>query len=311
MTSLSKINRGDVNAVKLGSWITIKIRASYNLSIRSLDERYTTEAAMMGRARGFYPLQQASADGGYKIPNSYLINDGFGSTLGEKQYFTLPDAPYYNDYYADRIVYSDINIQDAYKNGYRVYRSANINDYTKQYGKITKLVDWYSHILCVFEHGVAIIPVNERVESGEGIGGPVFINNSKVLSDTPSMISDKFGSQWKDSIIKTPYAVYGIDSSTKKIWKVTGSTTLPTLSVISDFKVENFLKENIPTLDNDIKKQVALRNIKTHYNQTKSDVIFTFYMTNEDRLAKEDNREKYKYYDEKAWSLCLNEITSD
>ena len=311
ITQLSKINRGDVNAVKLGSWITIKVRSSYNLSIRSLDERYTTEAAMMGRARGFYPLQQASADGGYKIPNSYLINDGFGSTLGEKQYFTLPDAPYYNDYYADRIVYSDVNVQDAYKNGYRVYRNANISDYTKQYGKITKLVDWYSHILCVFEHGVAIIPVNERVESGEGIGGPVFINNSKVLSDTPSMISDKFGSQWKDSIIKTPYAVYGIDSSTKKIWKVTGSTTLPTLSVISDFKVENFLKENIPTLDNDIKKQVALRNIKTHYNQTKSDVIFTFYMTTEDRLAKGDNTGLYEQYDEKAWSLCLNEITSD
>jgi hypothetical protein len=65
------------------------------------------------------------------------------------------------------------------------------------------------------------------------------------------MISDKFGSQWKDSIIKTPYAVYGIDASTKKIWRVTGSTTLPTLNVISDFKVENFLKEHLPNNDNE------------------------------------------------------------
>jgi hypothetical protein len=112
ITELGKINRGDVNAVKLGSWITVKGRSSYNLSIRSLDERYTSEAAMMGRARGFYPLQQASADGGYKIPNSYLINDGFGSTVGEKMYLTLPESPYYNDVFQDRIVYSDINIQD-------------------------------------------------------------------------------------------------------------------------------------------------------------------------------------------------------
>ena len=309
ITQISKINRGDVNAVKLGSWITIKVRSSYNLSIRSLDERYTTEAAMMGRARGFYPLQQASADGGYKIPNSYLINDGFGSTVGEKLYFTLPEAPYYNNVFEDRIVYSDINIQDAYKNGYRTFKTSTITDYTKQYGKIVKLVDWYGHILCIFEHGVGILPVNERVESGEGIGGPVFIDNNKVLPDVPSMISDKFGSQWKDSVIKTPYAVYGVDTSTKKIWKITGSTTLPTLSVISDFKIENFLKENLPIKDNESDVYVGLKNVKTHYNQTKSDVIFTFYMDKESterRLGPNDEQ-----LDEHAWSICLNEITSD
>ena len=309
ITQISKINRGDVNAVKLGSWITIKVRSSYNLSIRSLDERYTTEAAMMGRARGFYPLQQASADGGYKIPNSYLINDGFGSTVGEKLYFTLPEAPYYNNVFEDRIVYSDINIQDAYKNGYRIFKASTITDYTKQYGKIVKLVDWYGHILCIFEHGVGILPVNERVESGEGIGGPVFIDNNKVLPDVPSMISDKFGSQWKDSVIKTPYAVYGVDTSTKKIWKITGSTTLPTLSVISDFKIENFLKENLPIKDNESDVYVGLKNVKTHYNQTKSDIIFTFYMDKESterRLGPDDEQ-----LDEHAWSICLNEITSD
>ena len=308
ITQISKINRGDVNAIKLGSWITVKVRSSYNLSIRSLDERYTTESAMMGRARGFYPLQQASADGGYKIPNSYLINDGFGSTVGEKIYNVLPEAPYYNNYYEDRIIYSDVNIQDAFKNGYRVFKSSSITDYTKQYGKIVKLVDWYGHIICVFEHAVGILPVNERVESGQGIGGPVFIDNNKVLPDTPSIISDKFGSFWKDSIIKTPYAIYGVDTSTKKIWKVTGSTTLPTLFVISDFKVENFLKEHLNMNDTEQQVQIALRNVKSHYNQTKSDVIFTFYMTKTNRLEGQQNKEKY---DEEAWSLCLNEITSD
>lgn len=308
VSQISKINRGDVNAVKLGSWITIKVKSSYNLSIRSLDERYLSEKALMGRARGFYPLQQASADGGYKIPESYLINDGFGSTVGEKIYNTLPDAPYYNNYYEDRIIYSDINIQDAYKNGYRTFRSSSITDYTKQYGKIVKLVDWYGHIICIFEHGVGILPINERIESGEGIGGPVFIDNNKVLPDVPSIISDKFGSQWKDSVIKTPYAIYGVDTSTKKIWKITGSTTLPTLSVISDFKIENFLKEHLNVNDTKQQVQIALRNVKSHYNQTKSDVIFTFYMTNTNRLEGQQDREKY---DEEAWSICLNEITSD
>jgi len=105
------------------------------------------------------------------------------------------------------------------------------------------------------------------------------------------MISDKFGSQWKDSVIKTPYTVYGVDTSTKKIWKITGSTTLPTLSVISDFKIENFLKENLPIKDNESDVYIGLKNVKTHYNQTKSDVIFTFYMdkeSTEHRLGPDD-----------------------
>jgi hypothetical protein len=40
---LNRINRGDINAVKLGSWITIKVKSSYNLSIRSLDESHLQE----------------------------------------------------------------------------------------------------------------------------------------------------------------------------------------------------------------------------------------------------------------------------
>lgn len=311
VSELAKINRGDINAVKLGSWITIKVRCSYNLSIRSLDERHLSESALMGRARGFYPLQQASADGGYKIPNSYLINDGFGSTVGEKIYHTLPEAPYIQEEFSNRIVYSDVNVENSFRNGYRTYRYTSTETYTKQYGKIVKLVPWYGHLICVFEHAVAVLPINERVESGEGVGGPVFINTNRVLPNSPSIISDKFGSQWKDSIIKTPYAIYGVDSSTKKIWKITGSTTLPTLSVISDFKVENFLKEHLPTKDNDTSMCIALRNIKSHYNQTKADVIFTFYMDMEhDRLV-ETSEEERKKYDEEAWSLCLNEIISD
>jgi len=85
----------------------------------------------MGRARGYYPLQQASADGGYKIPNSYVINDGFGSTLGEINHITKPEAPYYNNNFKNRILYSDVNITDSFKNGYRVFRYGNMQDYTK------------------------------------------------------------------------------------------------------------------------------------------------------------------------------------
>jgi hypothetical protein len=37
----SKINRGDVNAVKIGHWVTFTVRANINLSIRSTDSSNT------------------------------------------------------------------------------------------------------------------------------------------------------------------------------------------------------------------------------------------------------------------------------
>lgn len=314
VTKLGRINRGDINAVKLGSWITIKVRSSYNLSIRSLDESYLGEKGVMGRARGFYPLQQASPDGGYKITNSYLINDGFGSTVGEKWYNTITDAPYLKNEFQNRIVYSDIQENDAFVNGYRVFRGGHYRDYTKQYGQIVKLVEVQSNLLCVFEHGVALIPIKERALAAEGSGGEVFINNSNVLPETIKVLSDTYGSQWADSVLKTAYYTYGIDSVAKKIWRTNGSQ----FEIISDFKVEKFLLDNIPMGENDTDVYIGLKNIKTHYNAGKQDVMFTLYYKKfgYDEITdgcKEVTRvpviNNSLEKDELAWNLCYNEIS--
>ena len=314
VTKLGRINRGDINAVKLGSWITIKVRSSYNLSIRSLDESYLEEKGVMGRARGFYPLQQASPDGGYKITNSYLINDGFGSTVGERWYNTITDAPYLKNEFQNRIVYSDIQENDAFVNGYRVFRGGHYRDYTKQYGQIVKLVEVQSNLLCVFEHGVALIPIKERALAAEGSGGEVFINNSNVLPETIKVLSDTYGSQWADSVLKTAYYTYGIDSVAKKIWRTNGSQ----FEIISDFKVEKFLLDNIPMGENDTDVYIGLKNIKTHYNAGKQDVMFTLYYK---KFGYDEYTDGCKEVtrvpvineslekDEIAWNLCYNEIS--
>ena len=67
-------------------------------------------------------------------------------------------------------------------------------DYPRTYGSIIKLVELQGNLLCVFEHGVALIPVNERAVAGEGAGGNVFINTSNVLPENPRMLSDMYGS---------------------------------------------------------------------------------------------------------------------
>lgn len=290
---LQRINRGDVNAVQLGSWITFKLRSSTNLSIRSIDESNINEKGIFGRPRAWYPYQQDLISGNNKIPESYLYNDGLRSTLNEKYYFNVPEVPYIKNIYQNRIIYSDISINDAYRNGYRVFKSTNYVDYTKEYGSIIKLVPMGSSLICVFEHGVVLLPVNERIQTGEGNGGAIFINTKNVLPENPQVVlSDMIGSQWAESVVKTPYAVYGVDTIAKKIWRTDGKI----LETISDFKVNKFLVDNLSLSERETTPIIGIRNVKTHYNANKNDVMFTFY------------DQKYGFED-KAWNLCYNEIT--
>ncbi len=293
-----QINLGDVNAIQLGMWVTFKVRSSNNLNIRTLDGSYVDEAAMMGHPRGYYPYLPMSVEGTYKSPESQVYNKGFTKSLSERWNFELPDVPHIKNWFGTRIMYSDIHINDAYKNGYRVFQGTHYRDYTREYGEIVKLVPFESSLLCVFEHGIALIPVNERAVAGEGAGGNIYINTSNVLPENPKIISDMFGSQWPESVLKVPgktgdsaQYVYGVDTVAKKIWRTDGNS----LVCISDFRVQEFLNKNITLGERELTPRIGIRNVKTVYNAFKRDVLFTFY----------DNTYGFE---EKVWNLCWNEL---
>lgn len=289
--NFDKINLGDVNAVKIGTWVTFQLVSSSNLNIRALDDSIVDEVSLTGHARAFYPYSGMSADGSYKIPEALCYNKGFNKSLSERHNFEVPDVPAIKNDFTNRISYSDIHVNDAFKNGYRTFRGTHYRDYPKTYGQITKLVELRGSLLCVFEHGVALIPVNERAVAGEGAGGNIYINTSNVLPENPKIISDTFGSQWKDSVIKTPLGIYGVDTIGKKIWRTNGEN----FECISDFRVQEFLNQNISLSERELDPVIGVRNVKTHYNKFKRDVMFTFY----DNLYG---------FEEKVWNLCYNEL---
>jgi len=144
-----------------------------------------------------------SVEGSYKHPEAQVYNQGFERSLSERYNFEVPDVPYIKNWFKTRIMYSDVHVNDAFKNGYRVFQGTHYRDYTREYGEIVKLVTIKSNILCIFEHAVALIPVNERALAAQGDGGNAYINTSNVLPENPKIISDTFGSQWADSIVKT------------------------------------------------------------------------------------------------------------
>ena len=84
--------------------------------------------------------------------------------------------------------------------------------------------------------------------------------------------------------------IYGIDTVAKKIWRTNGQK----FECISDFKVQKFLNDNITLGERELTPIIGVRNVKTHYNANKKDIMFTFY----------DNTYGFE---EKVWNLCYNE----
>ena len=288
--NFEKINLGDVNAVRLGMYVTLMVRSTMNLNIRALDSSQTDEASLFGHERGFYPFHPMTNSGAYKIPEALCYNKGFEKSLSERVNFEVADVPWIKNEFSNRIAYSNIQVQDAFQNGWRTFVGTHYRDYPKTYGSIVKILEFRGNLLCVFEHGISLISVNERALAAEGQGGNIYINTSNVLPENPKVISDTFGSQWKESIIKTPLGVYGVDTVAKKIWRTNGTD----FECISDFKIQEFLNQNISLSERELSPIVGIRNVKTHYNINKKDVMFTFY----DNLYG---------FEEKVWNICFNE----
>lgn len=284
-TQWNKINLSDVNTVSLGHWLTYKCLSNYNLGLRSEDTFHTDEMALMGNSRSFYPLIGASTATSMKVPESELLNNGYSATVSRRRNILHQNTPYEKNEFSNRVMFSNVNVTDSFTNGYRTFQGLSYQDYTKQFGSIIKLVPWGNHLFCVFEHGLAMLPVNEKALMQTTTEQTIHIYGHGVLPEQLSIISQDFGSLWADSVIRTPIGIYGVDTDAKKIWRYTDKNGLETLS---DMKLQRFLNDHI-NLKLNRQEHLGYTNVKTHYNNYKGDVMFTF------------------YHEDEVWNLCYNE----
>ena len=108
--------------------------------MRSEDSLNTTEYALMGNPRSFYPKTGISTKSGVKIAESYLQNQGYTTTLSEKRNVIYKDTPYNRTDYSNRIMFSNVSVKDSFENGYRTFQGLSYRDIDAQYGAITKIV---------------------------------------------------------------------------------------------------------------------------------------------------------------------------
>lgn len=284
------IIRGDVNAVPLGTWVTLTVRSNLNLCMRGEDISQVMEEATFNHPRQFFPLRPMYSESSNKLPESSKLNKGFSTTTSQRYNFQLGDVPYIRNEFNTRIQYSNIYVSDAFQNGLRVFDSIAYSDFPKEYGSLTKILNYGGELIGVFEHGILIIRVDERAALSSN-NGEIYMGANKVIDkDNITVISDALGSKWKDSVISTGQFVYGIDTTAKKIWKLAGTQ----LTEISSFNISSFLNYNIDLRERERDVIEGLRNVKTHYNAFKHDVMFTFYNATHG-------------IQETAWNICYNE----
>lgn len=285
--NFTNINRADVNAVPLGIWLTYKCLSNYNLGLRTIDTSNSSEYALMGSPRGFYPVMDMSVASAQKIEESKLLNDGYNSTVGQRRNFIVDNVPYIKELYDNRVMFSNVQREDDFQNAYRIFQGLSFKDIDRQYGAIVKLIAYGVNLFCVFEHGLGIIPINEKALLSTTTGQSIHMYGAGVIQNQITLISPDFGSIWPESVIRTPIGIYGVDTYAKKIWRYSDKG----LETISDMKIQRFLNDNIKLFEKDKYPIIALKNVKSHYNNYKGDVMFTFYNELKDT----------------TWNLCYNE----
>jgi hypothetical protein len=81
-----------------------------------------------------------------------------------------------------------------FTNGFRVFQGLAYQDVDKQFGQIVKLFPYAQDLLCVFEHGLAIVPINEKALLSTQEGLSIHLYGAGVLQEQVSVISPDYGS---------------------------------------------------------------------------------------------------------------------
>lgn len=285
----AQINRADINAVSFGQWITFPIRSSMNIALRDIDFNQVTEEVKFSKKRSFYPLSKRDVFN--KIPESNVINGATKKTVHKNTYVPFKTVPFIKQEYFNRIYWSKPNTSESFINSYRMIFSDQYKEYNKEFGAITKILPLQNSLFVVFDHGLGIVPVDRTAQTEQELSP--YLASRNVLRAQVTAISNDYGSSWKNSVIKTPNGlIYGVDTSAKKIWMSEGQN----VNFISDHYISKFLNDFIKLSEFDKKAYQGHIDVKTHYNNFKRDVIFTFVKDIPVYILTDQTKEKIRRY---------------
>jgi len=240
--------------------------------------------------RTFYPYRKNTQDVNiyreYRYPDTEKVTIGSNELYGEKACFTLlENSPFLKFEYFTRIMHSSRNIPNSLVNGYKLFRGLNYRDYDTIGGRIIRIEEFRDTLIIIFEHAVAVASIEERIMTGSDTTGSIFVESKEVLSPNISFYTKILGTQFPNSVIRTPGALYGFDVYKGKIWQITDS-----FKAISDNGFSSFMAKNITNTIN--------ATVVTGYNPRYAEVYFTYVGSTDNRwtLVYKEGLEKFVFF---------------
>jgi len=264
----------DVGMADFGYAISIPTKSNYNFHLRVPSNEDDVEYDIFGQKRSFLPVQGLEAIRGAKLDETDRFNHGYGANYESKvpMYRLNPDSPYYKAEQPNRVYVSDTDIESNFINGFTQFKGLSYRDYNSELGPINEMVTLNGRIVAVFDSGVATIGVDER-SMIPGTEGDIYMDSAKALASKSEVKSTVIGSNQPKSVIATSSYVYGVDTKQYKVWR----TNSESFEVISDLKVQSWLKDAIEELSSDPTLKFT---VTTTYDTRKSELLFTFTQLN-------------------------------
>ena len=293
------LNKDD--AVRIGYTLGLVNEGNYNSAIRSSETVDITEGERQ------FPYQYATKNPNpgdqfargntwrdYGKLESAGHNKGYDVNSGAVRSFTIPrNAPFIQSNWFSRVWHSAQHTPNSFENGYRRFFPGNYKDYSTSSGPITKLITNNDRLYCIQEGSIGTININERIQTGNSTGGPIFVTSQDVLSPI-NVLSDEIGSKHKNSILSTDNMVYGVSLDTKTIWAALEGSPV---KLMSDLFIRSMIDEAY-NQENSSAISILSHNIVASWNKAFAEIVFTFY-----------RKESGDYNNPRTFSIMYNEMT--
>ena len=221
-----------------------------------------------------FPFTQSRLDNGF-VQMSEAINPGFLKTISKVPYTSLDfNAPFIKVEFDTRVYYSDIHLQNNFKNAYKVFGLASYKDYTKHLGPITKVVNIKNTLFLIQQTGISVIPVNERITEAESATGSIYLAQSDILSQYVVAYSEVYGTDLQFACVPTSDNLYVLDLQNFKMLCLT-----PTRGVefISDLKLESFIRKYLQPFLGQTRDFTNLDIVGFDHTTNHKEIVWTFY----------------------------------
>jgi len=263
------------NLYDVGQIIEMVTYSNINADIRNTEAFSPEEKKAIGYDRDFYPHRDESMLGDPR-PDSVRYNQGYSPDNSVIGYFRIEEnAAVFSTEFPNRIMLSEKNQVQEFYNSFRDLRGFNFRDYGVEYGPIIKIVTVNSLLLSVHRKGILAIGVDDRTLLAEG--SDIYVDTVKALSPKAATISDLYGSDHPESIVKSDATVLGVDYNSDVVWMYAGGK----IKIISEFAVKTLLKRfkeriNAGKFGNDTDTQGYIARVYSTFNHVKHTMYIAY-----------------------------------